>query len=317
MMPNSLFYYPRELCRALEGMGYRVALANDEYPQNPLGKAIGKLDLTLSRWWTRRTVNRRFLSGRQWDLVLIIKGRGVGPELIRDLRRHSRRIVGYHYDALDYDRSTRRWSNLVDRISTFDPRDADQQGWDLVELFAACEPPPGSPEKRYLFSAILRNHSNRLIYVDRIARLLPGASTFVYFYEKDLLTLVVNFLRHPLIYWKWRQHIHSTPLAYEKFVEVVAASEFTIDYAHPRQTGCTMRSAEAQALGAKLITNKPRLGPNGGPASPGTLHCPDDFPAGRLPEQVARLTGTYPAKVERSVERFLAEVIGAEETEAR
>ena len=34
-------------------------------------------------------------------------------------------------------------------------------------------------------------------------------------------------------------------------------SEFTLDYAHPNQSGLTMRSFEAAALGTKLITNNP------------------------------------------------------------
>ena len=316
MMPTTLFHYPPELCRALESMGYSVTLANDEYPSNPLGKAMGKLDWSLSRWWTRRTVNRRFLNGRNWDLVLIFKGRGVGPELIEDLRKHARRIVGYHYDALNYDRSMKRWSNLVDRISTFDPRDAREQGWDLVRLFAACKPPSEPRPKRYLLSAVLRNHSNRLAYIDRITEAVPGAETFIYFFEKDVLTMLINLLRNPRAYWKWRKHIHFKALPYDTFVEVLTVSEFTIDYAHPRQQGSTMRCSEAQALGAKLITNNPHLDQPGTQLGDHVILCPDDFSQSELRARVEAMTGQYPPNVERTLVTFLGEVLGTEQEPA-
>ena len=281
VMPVHFYSFARTFERELAALGYQVTLANEEYPANLAGRIGGKLDLGLIRWWTRRVFTRRFLSGARWDLVLIVKGRGIGPALVADLKRHADRVVGYHFDSLGYDRATRRWGGEVDRVSTFDFRDAREQNWPLVELFSATAAPEPVPPVRWRLSAIQRNHSQRLAYLDTVIGAVGAEDTFVFLYEQNRLALVAHALRHPRLYWKWRKRISLTPLAYEDYVAVLAASEFTLDYAHPGQTGTTMRCFEALALGVKVITNNadtaasPRFGddnlilfpPDGDPAA--------------------------------------------------
>lgn len=313
IMPTTLFHYPKIFCSTLEQMGYSVTLSNDDYPNNPLGKVLSKLDMDFGRWWTRRTIRSRFLRDKHWDLILIIKGRGIGKELIADLRRYASRIVGYHYDALAYDPAVKRWSHFVDRVSTFDPRDALENGWPLIELFADCDPTPKVTSIRYRFNAIMRNHSNRLAYIQRILDTLGREDSFIYLYEKDLLSFLSNFLHHPYSYWKLRRHIHWKPLPYKRFKEILSSSEFTIDYAHPAQTGCTMRSVEVRALGSKLITNNLWHRKSGLFDEGATIFCEDRFDTKYLLTQVEKLSGSIPNRVVRRPEEFMCDVLGTSE----
>lgn len=310
VMPLHFYSFGRIIADGLEAMGYNVTSANDEYPQSPFGRVLAKLDLPVARWWTRRVFAERFLAAGRWDLIVIIKGRGIGPALVGDLKAKADRVVGYHFDALAYDRASERWGAAVDRVSTFDYRDAREKGWPVVELFSAQAPISPSPPIRYRISAIQRNHSDRLAYLDRVLGVLGTEDSFVFLFEKGVISLTVNALRNPKLYWKWRKHISFKPLPYDKYLAALAASDFTLDYAHPLQTGATMRCFEALAMGVKLITNNPHTveSPHFGPHNT-VVHTLADSP-GAIPAAVERLRGRRPPVVQRSPAQFLSEVIG-------
>lgn len=315
ILPRSFYSFARIIERSLGELGYETTVANEEYPENPLGKVMAKLDLSIARRITRKAINARFLKGRRYDLVVIIKGRGIGPRLMADLQRHADRVVGYHFDALSYDRATERWAEGTDRVSTFDYRDAANKGWPLVELFSAEKPPESGQPIDLRFSAIMRNHSNRLRYLDSVVEALriEPDDAFVYIFEQDIRSLAWNFLKQPALYWRWRKSIHRTPLPYDDYRRVLATSDFTIDYAHPKQSGLTMRSFEALANGAKLITNNPnvRKSPHF-TAQHAVVYRPGDD-AGELRKAVAERAGKRPAQLWRSARDCLEEIIGEKE----
>jgi len=310
VMPLPFYSFARIIRGELEAMGYAVTEANDEYPQNPFGRALGKLDLSVARWWTRRQFGRRFLAGQRWNLVVIIEGRGIGPALVAELKKNADRVVGYHFDALSYDRATERWGASVDRVTTFDYRDARAKNWPVVELFSAQAQMVPSPPIRYRISAIQRNHSGRLAYLDKVLGAFGQEGTFVFLFEKDILSLTANALRNPRLYWKWRKQISFRPLPYERYVEALAASDFTLDYAHPGQTGATMRCFEALAMGVKLITNNPHTRESLHFGTHNTIIFPLDGHTPDLLAQVDTIRGQRPAPVQRSPRHFLDEVIG-------
>lgn len=314
IMPRTFYSFAKMFSSALRELGYEVVEANEEYPENALGKIMAKLDWGIARRITRKAINRRFLAGRRYDLVVIIKGRGIGPELVADLKRHAGRVVGYHFDALVYDRATRRWAPGTDRVSTFDYRDAEELGWPLVELFSAEAPPEGEQPIAIGFSAIMRNHSNRLAYLDEVVRALEirPEESFFYVFEQDVRSLAFNFLKQPALYWRWRRHIHRVPLPYADYRRVLATSDFTIDYAHDKQTGLTMRSFEALASGAKLITNNARVHDSRHfTTRHAIVHRPgSDFR--ELAASVAALKSKRPTIYWRSVGDCLREIIGSE-----
>lgn len=312
IMPTSFYSFARTIGGALQELGYTVTEANEEYPENALGKLMAKLDLPIARRITREVFRKRFLANRHYDLVVIIKGRGIGPRLVADLKRHATRVVGYHFDALAYDRPTERWAQGVDRVSTFDYRDAAAKGWPVVELFSAEQPPKMLEPITIPFSAIMRNHSDRLAYLDRVARALgpPPGGMFVYIFEQDVRSLTINFLRQPLLYWRWRKHIHRTPLPYADYRRVLATSDFTIDYAHPKQTGLTMRSFEALASGTKLITNNPSIRQSPHFSDLNAVVFDRTTEPAVVREQIAARTGRRPPARWRSATDCLLEIIG-------
>jgi hypothetical protein len=118
-------------------------------------------------------------------------------------------------------------------------------------------------------------HSDRLAYADLLLRSLPaGAKSFVFLYENSVLTFLLGLLRRPRLYARLWRHISLKPLPYLQAMSALARSRVTFDYAHPEQTGITVRCFEAQSLGVAIITNN-RDAADSGMFAPGSIaHLP-------------------------------------------
>lgn len=253
--PLSFYSFHKTVSAGLEQMGYAVETLNDEFPSNSFGKVLGKVALPLLRALTLRSLHHLLDSRPRFDLVLIIKGRGLGPKAIRYLKSRAERVVGYNFDSFRFNPSPLDWHHLTDRYCTFDIQDAQSCGIPLVHLFSAAQVPPDS-ERSYDMSIIQRVHSDRLAFADLILRALPGdARKFVFLYESSWLTFVLGLLRHPLLYVRLWPYISFKPLSYANAMEILGSSRITFDYAHPLQSGVTIRCFESQSLGVSILTN--------------------------------------------------------------
>ena len=255
ILPCSFYSFAGVVERGLKELGYATVVANDEYPQSMLGKIMGKLGLPLAQKITRRVLKQKYLNDQHYDLVLVIKGRGLDKETAAELCLYGDKVVGYHFDSFGYDRGPARWSKCLPRVCTFDYRDAAEHGLPVVELFTSMPQIIKAGGPRYRVSAIMRNHSERLKYLDQVLRAFSNQPSFIYIFEANLLSIISNFVRHPFLYWKYKNYISRKPLPYDDYVQVIAESDFTIDYAHPKQTGITIRCFEALSTGTRLITN--------------------------------------------------------------
>jgi hypothetical protein len=316
ILPRGFYSFASVLTRGLAALGFEAVVANDEYPENLFGKIISKLGLPLSHAITHKVLTRQFLAGQQYELILVIKGRGLDARTAALLLQHGRQVVGYHFDSFRFDRGPARWRSSLPRVCTFDYRDAQEHGLAVVELFTSMPPiPPDGPgeARRYKVSAVLRNHSQRLAYLDRTLRALgplPAGQTFVYIFEANVLTFLANFLRHPRLYLKYRHAISRKPLPYEQYVTAIAGSELTIDYAHPRQTGITIRCFEALSAGTRIITNNPSVLRSAHFSADCALVFTDDGDVATLRQQLQDLPAGLPMARRRTVDDFLRQLIG-------
>lgn len=326
ILPRNFYSFTSVLTRGLADLGFQTTVANDEYPETLFGKIISKLGLSLAQAITRRVLMRDVLAGRQYDLVLVIKGRGLDTRTANALVHHGRTIVGYHFDSFRFDKGPARWRSCIPRVCTFDYRDAKEHELPVVELFSSM-PAAAAPSgpRRFKVSAVMRNHSRRLVYLDQVLGALGGLGapgglalddTFLYIFEANALTFLANFLRHPRLYFRYRRFISRKALPYEQYVAAIAGSAVTIDYAHPKQTGITIRCFEALSAGTRIITNNPSVllsklfSPNNAlvfnPVGTGGIRTN----AAALRGQLQALPASQPAARWRTVDHFLRELIG-------
>lgn len=309
VLPRSFYGFAAVVERGLRDLGYDVETANDEYPESLLGKLMSKLGLPISLTLTRRALTR-LLQGRQYELLIVIKGRGLDAATAAELRCHARHAVGYHFDAFRYDAGPARWVRELPRVCTFDYRDAAEHQLPVVELFSSLPEAPPATERRYRLSAIMRNHSQRLVFLDRVLHAMGEHDAFVHIFEANVFTFVANFLRHPWLYLKYRRYISRRSLPYAEYVKVLSGSQFTIDYAHPSQTGITIRSFEALSAGTRIITNNPYVLHSPMFEGSGTIVFGPADTREDLLRRMQALAGVAPVARRRSVTDFLRELIG-------
>lgn len=260
VIPRHFYSFEKLIKGTLEKKGYEVIVSNDEYPSDNFGKILGKLHIPVLLPITERVVYRDYLENKHYDLILIFKGRGIGRSLIQKMMNSATRVIGYNWDSFKYNKAPLRWYKYSTKYCTFDYRDAENFNLPLVELFSSINPDNIENAERnvqYEISAIIRNHSGRLRYLDKSLNILNKKNVFIYIYEQNIFFMLINFFRNPFLYLKYKNNIFFKPLSYRDYVDVLNKSEFTIDYAHPDQSGLTMRCFEALSTGTKIITNNP------------------------------------------------------------
>jgi hypothetical protein len=257
--PKSFYFYSEYISKTISTYNFEVTVSNDEYPENTLGKIMGKLRIPVLLSITRKAIFKKYLDGKYYDLIFIIKGRGLSQSLIQELKHISPKVIGYSFDSFKYHSAPLNWYKSVNKFYTFDYRDSAKYNIPIVELFSSM-PESDSPKKySYEISAIVRNHSDRLEYIDQVLSNLDIKSKFIFIYEQNRFTFFQNFIKSPLLYYKYWKHISFKSLPYSEYTRVLKESNFTIDFAHPAQSGITIRCFEALSSQTKIITNNPYI----------------------------------------------------------
>jgi len=238
-------------------MGYEVTVSNHEYPDSVIGKIMGKLHIPLLLYITDNVISRRYINGELYDVILIVKGRGISIPLMKKLKQVSPKIVGYTFDSFQFNRAPLNWLNYANHYYTFDYRDGEQYSLPIVELFSSMSENNEPKSFEIEISAILRNHSDRLRYISKVFTNLPVENKYIYIFEQNLFTFIGNFIWNPFLYIQYFKYIFFKPLPYAEYARIMRKSNFTIDFAHPKQTGITIRCFEALSSQTKIITNNP------------------------------------------------------------
>jgi hypothetical protein len=309
IIPKSFYSFHNFLTEALNELGYEVAIANEEYPENTIGKLMGKLGIPLLLTTTRRVVKRDFLVGKAYDLALIIKGRGISNELISDIKDVCPMIVGYNFDSFDYHKAPLKWYKSVDRYCTFDYKDADKYSLPIVELFSSLSKELREKEISFAISAIVRNHSNRLKFIDDIFKVIDVENRFIYIYEQNLFTFCINFINSPILYLKYSKYISFKSLNYQEYIRVLHVSNFTIDYAHPKQSGMTMRCLEALSTQTKVISNNPFLMRNSNFSEKNAIIFDGTKENDDVKKQFDQMCNLTPGKSHRKISDFINDLL--------
>ena len=311
VFPKTFYSFARVLAGELERRGYVVVTANEEYPENMLGKILGKLGLIrVLAWLTERSIQRRFLQGPSHELVVIVKGRGMSRRLLERMRRDGSRVVAYNFDSFGYHPAPLGWYRHVDRYTTFDYADAERHNLPRVDLFSSLPEFTAPKQVRYDVSAILRNHSERLAYIDSILRILQPQRVFLFIFEQNLFTFAFNLLRSPRLYVRYWDKISFKPLPYADYADVLRSSAYTIDYAHPKQTGITIRCFEALYAQTKVITNNPYVTRNPAFSDALPIVFRSEAGAADLSEAYAAGRDRVPPLRSRSVSHFMDDLLG-------
>lgn len=311
ILPVGFYQFSKIISANLSRQGYEVHVANDEYPANIFGRIIGKLGvLSVLRYLTLIEYRKKYESKNLYfDVILIIKGRGVSARLIELLRKMSDRIVAYNFDSFLFNPSPLDWMAAVDKYSTFDIKDAEEYSIKLVHLFSALPSNKSVCCKDIDISCIVKNHSQRLLYIHQIFGILGSdIIKYIYIYEPNIVSAFFGFIRHPILYILYFKYINFKPLPYDEFLDVMARSKVTVDYAHPLQTGITIRCFEALSLSTSIITNNSFVLKHEFFNLKNTLHIPLNESM-RFVDKIHNFLNVRILPISRNVDQFLTDVI--------
>jgi hypothetical protein len=260
ILPTGFYNFQDQLERALGEKGYQVACINDEIPGSTAIKVLSKIGLISINRKLSLNYFRRALQDMEtgyYDLVIIIRGRGLSKESLDVIRRYSDNIVGYNFDSFAFNPSPLDWLSGCDYYCTFDPDDASRYNLPLVHLFADASWNQSMvlQEKIYDVSCIMKAHSSRLDYVWSFISRFPQLTHFTYLYVPNIFALLLLLIRSPILCFRLWQFMHFSPVSPLEYEQILRSSNTTIDYAHDMQSGITKRCFEALAAGVSIITN--------------------------------------------------------------
>lgn len=259
--PGEFHSYRSMIKKELVARNFEVTCIDDMIPWFPLNKVLRKVNFYLLQKLTNLYLKRELETlNINFDIVFIINGQGFSKEsvgLLKSLYPNAK-YIGYCWDSLINNPTPLYWYKCFDKFGIFDPVDSVKYGIPNIPLFSSIIF-KDSIDKVYDISFVGTLHSDRIRLIYGALRKAKEAHSFVYFYERSILTLIRNFFRHPIYYFKLRQLIHLKPLKYEKFIAVLASSHFTLDVSHEAQNGITMRCFESVAVKTAVITNNRSL----------------------------------------------------------
>jgi hypothetical protein len=309
IMPSGFYSYSAFLREAFLSLGYIPTISHDGYPNSIIGGIMGKLHIPLLLIVTNKVITQKFIKDETYDLVLIIKGRGMSISLLKKLKQICPKIIGYNWDSFNYDKAPLMWYKYVSKYFTFDYRDAEAHNLPVVELFSFIPDSPKPKTWKYEISVMGRNHSKRLQFIDEVLSNIPTEKKFIYIYEMNIFTFFENFIKNPFLYLKYKKYIFFKFLPYKDFTEILLNSNFIIDYAHPSQTGITVRCFEALSCQTKIITNNPFINRYEYFNATNTIVFNKSSDPSIFKDQYDRIYNQVPLKHKRTIYNFISDLI--------
>ena len=218
-------------------------------------------------------------------------------------------IIGYTYDSFKFHPHPIKWFKDLDAFFTFDYRDAEKYNLEVVELFSSFPDKINPKKETHEISAVLRNHSERLQFVDSVLSSLSSSKKFIYIWEKNLVSFTQNFFKSPRLYFKYREFIYFKPLSYNKYIDILNNSNFVIDFAHPYQSGNTIRCYEARSCATKIITNNPFIFRDKKSTSENTILLRGKNETSAMIKEYDRIKNTATEKNNRSIKDFVNDLL--------
>lgn len=192
----------------------------------------------------------------EYDYIFVIVGRGIDERLFGNFifhQRKSRKIL-YLWDDINRINNYHNIKNFFDNIFSFDEEDCYNEKLDFLPLFYCDDFVYKGEKKVYDISCIGSLHSDRKKIMDKILNVFSKEKYNWYALLKvTKLYFIGDFLRNKRIK-KPEFYLGYKEINMKKNAEILKQSRVVIDIPYVGQKGLSIRSLEALAANAKLIT---------------------------------------------------------------
>jgi hypothetical protein len=259
LVSPSFFGYEFEIASSFERLGYDVDY-RDERPSNgSVSKAALRLNPKLLT--TRvRTHYERILKAaldQIYDFVVVVKGEVVPEWFLASLRTTQvrARFIFYTYDSITNSSNCVALFPYFHDLFSFDSIDVrNDPRLRYKPLFYSTPFTPGALSREREFDAAFIGtlHSDRFAYIQHLLTVFENP--FVFFYVPAKWFFLVNRYITGGFRGVPRSSVSFVPMTSSEVAEVFRSSRVVFDLQRAQQSGLTMRTFEALASGAILVT---------------------------------------------------------------
>lgn len=254
------FGYEIEIVKELERLGGRVTFRSDKPGKSFLLKALIRLSPRLL-WKYSDRIFRKWLGTHaptRCDVVLVIKGEGLSPRFIDELRhRYSGAcFIFYLWDSIKNVKHSEQKLNKFDHAFSFDAQDCRQYpALKYRPLFFLDRFLPQSDQAGDGCFFIGTLNGDRPAVISRVLRALPSGTAFNYWlFVRSNIELLLRRIFDQSMASLESDRLLKIPMPSAIVSQNFQASAVILDIEHPNQFGLTMRTFEVLASGKKLIT---------------------------------------------------------------
>ncbi len=246
------FYdYDSAICDMLQNLGYEVDYIKSIFNQNFINKSLKKLNLDyINRNSTNKALNNSINNlKKNHDIVFVIKGENLTEQHLSQLKRDNpnARFILYLWDNLTKIKNRDILLKHFNKILSFDRQDClSHPEFEFRPLFYLKK---NEPQTTYYY------------YISFIGEDRPGRYEFLknlsasFYHDKNIyIRLKASVFRTVIDRITGHKICFNSKLPYSEFCRITNESKTVLDIVEKNQSGLTMRTIEALALGKHLYT---------------------------------------------------------------
>lgn len=187
--------------------------------------------------------------------VLLVSTENISPNAANRLKAAGIKVFLYMFDALANKDAARALLPEVTGVASFDPQDCLDYGFLPIPLFSAAPKEVPPPEKIYDFLCCATLHSDRptrLMELIHAINAREWRAKLMLFYHSRFLWMI-RYANSPRV-WPLVSLISTQAFSQTNIAQEIQRARVAIDLHHGAQSGLTMRTFEALALGSILLT---------------------------------------------------------------
>ncbi len=258
LVAPTFYSYYQDIACSLEKQGYTVEYYSDQYEYK-------KMDLVLNKIVKSREANKQNKHIKQlcknirynsYDLLLVINGKLFSKQNIQSLLQSAvfKKKVYYAWDSIRNFPNIKNFLGLFDQCLSFDLFDCESEGFIHLPLFFSKAEIPRN--KDIDVAAVMNLYPSKIKSFYSIYEKIPASMNKFYFLRLKSKMQFVFFKRKNSLFKKVdTSFIKYKNLDRNQTYEIFNRSKVVIDISLEHQSGLTMRTFEALAFRAKLITN--------------------------------------------------------------
>lgn len=195
------------------------------------------------------------------DKVFVVKGEHLTSKHLEYIKQQNKieKIVLYLWDKWSMHENIDIIKSHFDDIYSFDTKDCEEQGVKLRPLFYFDDQIKLRQRKLIDVSFVGNDHTGRYELLRRVKHICQEKGLRYKFCLLIGKVEYTKFARFPFLKSRYAREdaemFNESGISYTEYIDIISSSNVVIDMPYEGQTGLTMRTIEALAMGARLITS--------------------------------------------------------------